>query len=101
MGESCNNESGSAVDSLRVQLTNGEGKLVYDSNKDKPDIGYPTKPLKFCGQCGGELQPIIYMCKCCGERYVQSEDRKTGRIMLATLPKEPTINDPAQKTPST
>lgn len=81
-------ESHEATDSLKIKLTNGEGKLVYDSEKDKPNIGFPTKPLNFCGCCGGTLQPVVYMCKCCGERFVQSQDFKTGRIILMTLPPE-------------
>ena len=79
-------ESHEIVDSLRIRLTNEKGELVYDSAKDKPDIGFPTKPLKFCPGCGGDVQPVIYMCKCCGIRYVQSEDRKTGRLIVMTLP---------------
>ena len=79
-------ESHEIVDNLRLRLTNGEGKLVYDSIKDKPAIGYPTDPLKFCPNCGGGIQPVIYMCKCCSTRFVQTEDLKTHRKIVMTLP---------------
>ena len=36
--------------------------------------------------CGGETQAIVYMCKCCGTRFLQQEDRKTGRKLIITLP---------------
>ena len=74
---------------LQVRLVSGEtGKVVYDSEKDKRVLGFPTKPLKYCGVCGSEVQPVIYMCPCCRTRYVQMEDKKTGRIVMTTLPPE-------------
>ena len=79
-------EQQEVVDRLRVQLVNGEGKKVYDSADKIPDIGFPKEPLKFCPNCGGETMPVVYMCKCCGERFIQQEDRKTGRKLVISLP---------------
>ena len=79
------------VDVLRIQLTDGNDKLIYDSKKDtnKHVVGFPEKPFKYCGIDGGELQPIVYMCKTCGQRYIQTEDKTSKRIILMTLPEEP------------
>ena len=86
-------ESQEVVDRLRVQLVNGEGKKVFDSNDKIPDIGFPKEPLKFCPNCGGETQAIVYMCKCCGTRFLQQEDRKTGRKLIITLPTNENLVD--------
>ncbi len=80
-------ENSQVVDSLRVQLVSGEtGKVVYDSNKAKPNIGYPNKPITRCFECGGELQPIIYLCKCCGQQFMQAYDFKEKRMLVYTVP---------------
>lgn len=83
---SARSDSKEIVDRLRVQLINGAGEKVFDSNDKIPRIGFPKEPLKFCPNCGGETQPIVYMCKCCGERFIQQEDLKTGRKLIITLP---------------
>lgn len=88
-------ESQEIVDRLRVRLTSGEGKTVFDSEDKIPDIGFPKEPLKFCPSCGGEVQAIIYMCKCCGERFMQQEDRKTGRKLVISLPADQNMTDNA------
>jgi hypothetical protein len=86
-------DAGQVTDHLRVQLTNGQGKKIFDSDDKIPNIGFPKEPLKFCPNCGGETQPIIYMCKCCGERFMQQEDRKTGRKLVISLPAEKAPTD--------
>jgi hypothetical protein len=90
--------SGEVADNLKIKLTKGDGRVVYDSERDnkKPEFGFPDKPLKFCPDCGGATQAIIYMCKCCGQRMLQQQDKKTGRIMVMTLP---STEDPAKANP--
>lgn len=91
------NETQEVTDSLRVQLTDGKGKKVFDSEDNIPKIGFPTEPLKFCPNCGGKTMPIVYMCQGCGERFIQQEDKKTGRKLVITLPDEemPSASDPS------
>lgn len=79
-------QSAQMSDNLKVVLTDATGKKMFDSNDKIPDIGFPKTPLKFCPNCGGETIPVVYMCKCCGERFIQQEDRKTGRKLVISLP---------------
>lgn len=92
---SAKTDSHEVVDKLRVQLTSGEGKKVFDSDDKIPNIGFPEEPLKFCPNCGGKTQPVVYMCKCCGERFIQQEDKKTGRKLVISLPANENPVDPS------
>ncbi len=80
-------ESADVVDHLRIRLVDGKtGKVVFDSDDKIPNIGFPKEPLTNCFSCGGKLRPIIYQCICCGGRFIQQEDRKTGRKLVISLP---------------
>jgi hypothetical protein len=83
-------ESTSLTEHLRLRLVNGEGKVVYDSQSDKPEMGYPDEPLEFCPKCGTKIQPVVYMCtkSTCGTRFVQTQDKKSGKLLLMTMPKD-------------
>lgn len=83
-------ESSEIVDHLRLRLVRA-GKVIYDSEKDEHKFSLPAKPLQFCPNCGGATQPVIYMCRSCGIRYVQTQDLKTGRIVVMTLPPDQDI----------
>jgi hypothetical protein len=85
------------ADSLKVVLTDGKGKKVYDSSDKIPDLGFPTKPLTFCPNCGGDTVPVVYMCKSCGIRYIQQEDKKTGRKLLVILGENEGMEQAEQK----
>jgi hypothetical protein len=95
-------ETNEVIDSLRVRLTNGEGKLVYDSAKDnkKPKLMFPPDPLKFCPACGSKPVALVYFCEHCGNRYQQVYDATTKRVMVITLPDiDPAVTDPNSQLP--
>lgn len=95
------------ADNLKIILVRGD-KVVYDSEKDaskvKSKMVIPDKPKTFCSDCGGTLQAVIFQCKECHSRFVQSQEMtpyydevdkkikfKPGRILVFTLPPEENV----------
>jgi hypothetical protein len=99
--------TGEVADNLKIVHIRGD-KVMYDSEKDaskvKSKMVLPDKPKTFCADCGGTLQAVIFQCKCCHSRFVQSQEMtpyynevekkimfKPGRIMVFALPAEENI----------
>jgi len=76
------------TDSLRIVLSR-EGKIIYDSKQDTPELGFPTEPSKICFNCGGPLVPVVYLCTHCQQRFIQQEDKKTHRKVVIMLEQAP------------
>lgn len=80
-------KSSQFTDTLQLILMR-EGKVVFDSAKEekgKPKFEFSSEPMKFCPQCGGDTIAVIYMCKECGQRYVQQVEKNTKRKIVIAL----------------
>ncbi len=87
--------SGQFVDTLRLILVR-EGKIIFDSEKEenaKPKFEFSDDPLKFCPRCGGATIPVIFMCKDCGQQYVQQIEKNTKRKIVIALEKKELSKD--------
>lgn len=80
-----------SVEKVFVKLVR-DGKVIYDSETEKPAFIADPQLLKFCPSCGGETAPIIYVCNKCGQRYISQLEVASGKRLILALELEEPLN---------